>query len=158
MHEPVSHENAVTFCCFTALLGVLRLSQVDEEGMVDRAYRLHYNESQRRTDTFAAVSACTQGSDLALNGALTSCTGCLNMPTPTCSDLNRTSSTCTESSSGVYRWSSSAIPSHQARFALIFLAAVFKRPSQHRHCLGHLYGPINSSTITFRNVPTGQNC
>lgn len=39
-----------------ALLGAAKLSQIDKDGMVDRAYRLHYNESQRRTDLFAAVS------------------------------------------------------------------------------------------------------
>jgi hypothetical protein len=39
-----------------ALLGVAKLSQVDQEGMVDRAYRLRCNDSQNRTDAFAAVS------------------------------------------------------------------------------------------------------
>lgn len=38
-----------------ALLGAAKLSQIDEEGMVDRAYRLHYNDSQRRTDLCSAV-------------------------------------------------------------------------------------------------------
>lgn len=39
-----------------ALLGPAKLFHIDQDGMVDRAYRLHYNESQRRTDLFAAVS------------------------------------------------------------------------------------------------------
>lgn len=47
---------SIVLLAVAALLGAARLSQIDKDGMVDRAYRLHYNDSQRRTDLFAAVS------------------------------------------------------------------------------------------------------
>eukprot|EP00877_Chromochloris_zofingiensis_P012775 jgi/Chrzof1/7751/Cz02g35130.t1 len=41
----------------TAVLGALKISQTDQEGLEDRVYRLHYNEGQNRTDLFAQVGA-----------------------------------------------------------------------------------------------------
>ncbi len=32
-----------------------RMNSLDADGIQDRVYRLHYNEGQRRTDTFAEV-------------------------------------------------------------------------------------------------------
>ena len=36
-------------------LGVVLGKGVDEEGIEDRAYRIHYNKGQNRTDRFAGV-------------------------------------------------------------------------------------------------------
>lgn len=36
-------------------MGSIKILQMDREGVEDRVYRLHYNSSQKRTDTFSAV-------------------------------------------------------------------------------------------------------
>ncbi|KXZ44118.1 hypothetical protein GPECTOR_73g639 [Gonium pectorale] len=41
----------------TGTLGVLKCTQIDQEGFEDRAYRLHYNQGQNRTDAFSAAGA-----------------------------------------------------------------------------------------------------
>lgn len=38
-------------------MGSIKILQMDKEGVDDRVYRLHYNTSQKRTDTFSAVSS-----------------------------------------------------------------------------------------------------
>jgi hypothetical protein len=38
-------------------MGSIKILQMDKEGVEDRVYRLHYNSSQKRTDTFSAVSS-----------------------------------------------------------------------------------------------------
>jgi hypothetical protein len=38
-----------------AIAGAFRVSKIDQEGLEDRAYRLHYNKGQNRTDLFARV-------------------------------------------------------------------------------------------------------
>lgn len=43
-------------CNNAALLGSIKILQMDREGVEDRVYRLHYNSSQKRTDTFSIVS------------------------------------------------------------------------------------------------------
>eukprot|EP00878_Enallax_costatus_P005898 GHUV01006187.1.p1 GENE.GHUV01006187.1~~GHUV01006187.1.p1 ORF type:complete len:203 (+),score=54.09 GHUV01006187.1:302-910(+) len=48
--------NAVVFGLI-AVLGALRVGQLDKDGLEDRTYRLHYNKGQNRTDTFAQVGA-----------------------------------------------------------------------------------------------------
>lgn len=47
-------------CNHAALLGSIKILQMDREGVEDRVYRLHYNSSQKRTDTFSLVS-CEPG-------------------------------------------------------------------------------------------------
>jgi hypothetical protein len=42
-------------CCDAALMGSIKILQMDREGVEDRVYRLHYNDSQKRTDTFSLV-------------------------------------------------------------------------------------------------------
>jgi hypothetical protein len=42
-------------CCGAALMGSIKILQMDREGVEDRVYRLHYNNSQKRTDTFSLV-------------------------------------------------------------------------------------------------------
>jgi hypothetical protein len=37
------------------VLAVLKISQLDEEGIADRGYRLYYNAGQNRADAFARV-------------------------------------------------------------------------------------------------------
>lgn len=37
-------------------MGAFKIRGIDDEGIRDRAYRLHYNEGQNRTDKFARVS------------------------------------------------------------------------------------------------------
>jgi hypothetical protein len=37
--------------------GAVRVSSIEQDGLEDRAYRLHYNQSQNRTDVFAQVGA-----------------------------------------------------------------------------------------------------
>jgi len=39
----------------TGVVGALKILQMDREGIEDRVYRLHYNDTQKRTDLFAAV-------------------------------------------------------------------------------------------------------
>jgi hypothetical protein len=38
-----------------ALLGSIKILQMDKVGLEERVFRLHYNESQKRNDTFAVV-------------------------------------------------------------------------------------------------------
>ncbi|KXZ40901.1 hypothetical protein GPECTOR_1431g631 [Gonium pectorale] len=38
-------------------IGALKFTQIDKQGFEDRAYRLHYNESQSRADAFANAGA-----------------------------------------------------------------------------------------------------
>jgi hypothetical protein len=38
-----------------AVAGAVRVSSIDQDGLEDRAYRLHYNQGQNRTDVFAEV-------------------------------------------------------------------------------------------------------
>jgi hypothetical protein len=38
-----------------AVAGAVRVSSIDQDGLADRAYRLHYNQGQNRTDVFAQV-------------------------------------------------------------------------------------------------------
>lgn len=39
------------------LLGGLRVSQLDTDGITDRAYRLHFNQGQNRVDLFAQIGS-----------------------------------------------------------------------------------------------------
>lgn len=41
-----------------------RMTSLDADGIQDRVYRLHYNEGQRRTDTFAEVRGGEGGAGL----------------------------------------------------------------------------------------------
>jgi hypothetical protein len=54
-------QNAAFTCLagvgLSALMGSIKILQMDKEGVDDRVYRLHYNTSQKRTDTFSAVGA-----------------------------------------------------------------------------------------------------
>jgi hypothetical protein len=38
-----------------AVAGGMRVRSIDQDGLEDRAYRLHYNKGQNRTDLFAQV-------------------------------------------------------------------------------------------------------
>lgn len=46
-------------CCFAGAAGAGKIygTDVTEEGIEDRVYRLHYNAGQNRTDKFAAVKS-----------------------------------------------------------------------------------------------------
>eukprot|EP00882_Tetradesmus_deserticola_P005804 GHRQ01006111.1.p1 GENE.GHRQ01006111.1~~GHRQ01006111.1.p1 ORF type:complete len:160 (+),score=40.05 GHRQ01006111.1:417-896(+) len=50
---------ATTLGAFTlvAVAGAVRVSNIDQDGLEDRAYRLHYNQGQNRTDVFAQAGA-----------------------------------------------------------------------------------------------------
>ncbi|WIA30233.1 hypothetical protein OEZ86_000324 [Tetradesmus obliquus] len=50
-----------------AIAGAVRVSKLDQDGLEDRAYRLHYNKGQNRTDLFAQAGAV---SGLAASAAL----------------------------------------------------------------------------------------
>ncbi len=47
----------VSAVAVTAVMGAARISQLDADGIHDRAYRLYYNEGQNRTDLFATVGS-----------------------------------------------------------------------------------------------------
>ncbi len=61
----------------TAVLGAARVSQLDADGIYDRAYRLKFNEGQNRTDVFAnCASVVGAGAAAAAMGVnLTNLTG-----------------------------------------------------------------------------------
>ncbi|KAF6265351.1 hypothetical protein COO60DRAFT_1041021 [Scenedesmus sp. NREL 46B-D3] len=41
----------------TSIGGAVGVSNIDQDGLEDRAYRLHYNQGQNRTDVFAQAGA-----------------------------------------------------------------------------------------------------
>lgn len=58
-------KSAVGVVLISGLMGFARVSQIPKEefadGMQDRAYRLHYNKGQRRTDLFAEIGGAAGG-------------------------------------------------------------------------------------------------
>ncbi|EFJ46457.1 hypothetical protein VOLCADRAFT_93294 [Volvox carteri f. nagariensis] len=62
VREPVSLLHAMGYSTLTvtaasATLGAVKFTKIDQAGFEDRAYRLHYNVNQNRTDDFSAVGA-----------------------------------------------------------------------------------------------------
>jgi hypothetical protein len=60
--DPLELAQNAAFSCLagvglSALMGSIKILQMDREGVEDRVYRLHYNNSQKRTDTFSLVGA-----------------------------------------------------------------------------------------------------
>ncbi|GFR51058.1 hypothetical protein Agub_g13380 [Astrephomene gubernaculifera] len=49
--------SAVTGAAATGALGALKFTTIDQAGFEDRAYRLHYNKGQNRTDCFSFAGA-----------------------------------------------------------------------------------------------------
>lgn len=46
---------------FAGVLGTVKCSSIDKEGVDDRVYRLHYNDGQNRVDKFAAAGGVLGG-------------------------------------------------------------------------------------------------
>lgn len=64
---PVLRTLATCFYAGTSLLtavSALKIGTLDEEGVNDRVYRLHYNAGQHRTDRFAFVYGAPPGATL----------------------------------------------------------------------------------------------
>ncbi|GIL88896.1 hypothetical protein Vretimale_16880 [Volvox reticuliferus] len=49
--------SAVAVTAASATLGAVKFTKIDQAGFDDRAYRLHYNAGQNRTDEFSTVGA-----------------------------------------------------------------------------------------------------
>ncbi len=53
--QPANEMYAIRACMLAAALGIAKFTQMDQAGIEDRVYRLHFNQGQNRTDQFAQV-------------------------------------------------------------------------------------------------------